>query len=121
MIRRFAIALILAAVASGALLAQASTLTGEWSVTYRPPAGEVTFSMFLTQSGTRLTGSMETEGGEFPITGSVDGNKFTLTFTRPSNGAMVKFTFTGTFSGDTLTGTATLNADGPYPLNGERS
>jgi len=112
--------LLLAAGAGSSLVAQASNLTGEWDVTYGSPSGDVEFTMYLTQSGSRLTGNMETEGGEFPITGSVDGNKFTLTFTRPSNGEMVKFTFAGTFSGDSMTGTAMLNASGPYPLHAER-
>jgi len=118
--RRSAVSVLLAAAVGGSLLAQTSNLTGEWSVSYESPSGDVEFAMYLTQSGSRLTGNMETEGGEFPLTGSVDGNKFTLTFTRPANGQMVKFTFAGTFTSDSMTGTAMLNASGPYPLHAER-
>jgi hypothetical protein len=90
-------------------------------VTYSPPAGEVVFMMNIRQSGTRITGTMITEGGEFPITGAMDGKTFTMTFTRPSGGQMVKFVLKGTVEGEMATGTAQLNDDAPYPLQCERT
>jgi hypothetical protein len=125
MIRTFLIALALLALAGRAPLAQGAQapvdMSGQWDVTYSPPAGDVQFMMNLRQNGSRLTGTMITEGGEFPITGTVDGKAFTMTFTRPSGGQMVKFVLKGTVDGEMATGTAKLNDDPEAPLSCERT
>jgi hypothetical protein len=121
MIRRFLIALFVATAATTVLLAQNADVAGEWSLLYRPPDGAVHFNVYMSQTGTRLSGNMETEGGEFPLTGSVDGAKVTFTFTRPAGGVMLKFTFTGNADGDSMTGTMMLGSDGPFPFSAERT
>ena len=86
-----------------------------------PAAGDVEWTMFVTQRGTTINGNLVTEGGEFPVSGSVTGKAFTMTFTRPYGGEMVKFIFKGTVDGESLTGTAKMNNDPEVPLKGERT
>src|SRR5262249_7655032 len=96
-------------------------MSGQWEVVYNPPSGHVDATLYIMQQGTTIKGSAETEGGEFPITGSMNGKAFTLTYTRPSGGEMLKMVFTGTVDGDSLTGTAKVGSEQPVPLEGDRT
>jgi hypothetical protein len=118
----FLVALTLAGTASFAQTSDApADMAGTWSVIYSPPAGDVHFTAIIAQRGSRLSGTMVTEGGEFPIDGSVQGKAFTITFTRPSGGDMVKFVLKGIVDGEMATGTAKLNNDPESPLECHRT
>ena len=125
MIQKFLFCLAALALAGTASFAQnadaPADMGGTWSVIYSPPAGDVHFTANIMQRGSRLSGTMVTEGGEFELTGSVEGKAFTITFTRPSGGDMVKFVLKGTVDGEMATGTAKLNNDPESPLECHRT
>ena len=114
---------LVAALALGgaALLAQTADMGGQWDLVYNPPSGHVNVTLYVTQQGTSLRGNAETEGGEFPITGSMDAKSFTVSYTRPDGGQMVKIVLSGTIDGDNLTGTAKVASQEPVPLEGNRT
>jgi hypothetical protein len=114
--------MVVVAASGVALVAQTADMNGQWETVYNPPSGHVDCTLYITQTGTTLKGNAETEGGEFPLTGSVDGNKFTLRFTRPSGGAMVTITFAGIVQGDQIaSATAQVANAEPVPLEGSRT
>jgi hypothetical protein len=122
MIRRLMLCFMVFAASGAALVAQTADMGGQWETVYNPPSGHVDCTLYITQTGTTLKGNAETEGGEFALTGTVDGNKFTLRFTRPSGGTMVTIVMTGTAQGDQLANaTAQVANAAPVPLEGSRT
>jgi hypothetical protein len=98
----FAFVLVFAAVAG----AQATKVTGKWDLTTEGGRGPQTSTLMLTQDGGKLTGTMTGgRGGDVPVTGTVDGNKITLTVTRTTPNGDVTSTYTGTIDGDAMKGT----------------
>ncbi len=98
-------------------------LAGEWNVTFTGPQGPADYTMYISQEGTRLTGRMTSPHGEFPVRGTVEGEKadrFRLSWSLPDSGRMLEIVFVGTVEGDTLTGTARIGKSGEGPVSGER-
>ena len=122
MIQRITLCLAAAVFAGTTLLAQTADMSGQWECVYNPPSGHVEATLYIMQSGTTIKGNAETEGGEFPLSGSVDGAKFTISYTRPSGGEMVTTTYKGTVEGDSMKdATAQLSRQEPVPLEGDRT
>jgi ABC-type glycerol-3-phosphate transport system substrate-binding protein len=117
--RRAAAALLLCLLAGAAAAAQADA-AGEWTVSFATPSGPAEFTMYVNQEGTRLTGRLTSDAGEFPLRGIVDGDSVTITWTLPDAGRLLAVTFSAKITGDELRGTATLGDRGQGPLSGER-
>jgi hypothetical protein len=96
-------------------------LAGEWAVTFSTPQGPAEFTMYVNQEGLRLSGRLTSDAGEFPLRGTVDGNRFTITWSLPDQGRLVEITFKGTINGEQLAGTAKLGTAGEGPLSAERT
>src|SRR5205823_2873064 len=54
-------------VSAAALAADQTSVGGEWAVTFSTPNGPVEFTMYLSQEGTRLSGRLTSDAGEFPL------------------------------------------------------
>jgi hypothetical protein len=118
--RRRAVAgllLCLLAIATAGAQADAG---GEWTVSFATPSGPAEFTMYINQEGTRLTGRLTSDAGEFPLRGTVEGDNLTITWTLPDAGRLLAVTFTAKINGDEMSGTAKLGDRGQGPLSGER-
>ena len=93
---------------------------GEWRVEFASPEGMVQFAMFVAQDGPKLTGRTTNDAGEFPLTGTIDRDQFTIVWSFPDVDKLVEITFSGKVTGDTLSGTARLTGVGEGPLSGRR-
>lgn len=114
---------LLAAFARPVSLLADIDIAGEWNVTFTGPQGPAEYTMYVSQEGTRLTGRMTSPSGEFPLRGTIEGEKadrFRITWALPDGGRMLEIVFVGTVEGDRLTGTARLGKAGEGPVNGER-
>jgi hypothetical protein len=120
MTRRTASLLVFLLVSAAPLFAQAD-VAGEWAVTFQTPGGPEEFTMFVAQNGARLTGRLTSDVGEFPLTGTVDGNHVKIVWSLPERGKLLEITFTGTIDGDSITGTAKLGDLGQGPMSAERT
>jgi phosphate-selective porin len=94
---------------------------GEWAVSFSTPSGPVEFTMYVNQQGTRLTGRLTSDAGEFPLRGTVDGDNVTITWSMPDAGRVLEITFAATVQGDQMTGTAKLGDRGQGPMSAERT
>ena len=101
--------------------ASQADMGGEWEISFPSPAGPQEFTMYVMQQGTRLTGRLTSEYGEYPLRGTMDGAAFTITWSLPDGGRTVEVTFTGKIDGDSLSGTAKLGTRGSGPLSGRRT
>jgi hypothetical protein len=83
-------------------------VSGAWKLTQPGRNGDVTNDVTLTQSGGMLTGTLKTQQGESPITGSVDGNNITMTVKRTTPNGEQTNEYKGTIDGDTMKGSVTM-------------
>jgi len=111
--------LLICLVAVGVAVAQADA-AGEWTVSFATPSGPAEFTMYVNQEGTRLTGRLTSDAGEFPLRGSVDGDNVTITWNLPDAGRLLAVTFTAKITGDEMSGTARLGDRGQGAFSGER-
>jgi hypothetical protein len=103
------------------LVVQEASLTGEWSATVMAPRGALEYTMYLTQEGPRVTGYLQSQYGEIPLKGTVNGDQVKMTWTMMDGSKEVSVTMTGTVKGDTISGTATLGNVGDGAFRAERT
>ena len=102
-------------------LPQETNLTGEWSAVVTAPRGELEYTMYLTQEGPRLTGYFQSQYGEIPLKGSVNGKDVKLSWTLMDGSREVNVRMTGKVDGDAISGTATLGTIGDGPFHAQRT
>jgi hypothetical protein len=100
---------------------QAANLSGEWSVTVTAPRGELDYTMYLTHEGPRLTGYFQSQYGEMPVKGSVNGDEVKLSWTMADGAKELTVTMTGKVKGDTISGTARLGDIGEGAFRAEKT
>jgi hypothetical protein len=95
--------------------------TGEWAVTFTAPSGPMELVMYIDQQGTKLSGRLTSDTGEYPLRGTLEGNQITISWSLPDRGALLLITFTGKLDGDSIEGTAKLGTLGEGPMSAERT
>ena len=112
---------LLAALALPALLLAQQSAAGMWRVEFVTPLGQVGVNMTINQSGTRLTGQVTDEYGEYPIEGRLADDVVTVVWSVPEDGKMLEITMKGKLEGNVITGTAKLGNVGEGPLTARRT
>jgi hypothetical protein len=102
-----------------ALLLQ-TNVAGLWGVTLSVPSGDKNYRMFIVQKGTRLSGYLLNEVGQFDMEGTIDGNQIGFAWTIPSGGRLLRITFTGKVEKDFMSGVAKVGNLGDAALTAER-
>ena len=120
MIRNILAAFLVMLVVSGSVLAQRSA-AGTWRVEFVTPLGQTGVNMTINQSGTRLTGQVTDEYGEYPIEGRLADDVVTVVWSVPEDGKMLEITMKGKLEGNVITGTAKLGNVGEGPLTARRT
>lgn len=114
--------LVLAALLSAFIapvLAQPSA-AGEWKVNFVVPTGTRFVNMFISQEKTRLTGTVVSEDGEFPLSGRIEGDQVTVAWEVPEDGKMMEIVMKGKLTGNVISGTAKLGNVGEGSLTARR-
>ena len=94
---------------------------GTWRVEFVTPQGQVGVNMTINQSGTKLTGRVTDEFGEWPIEGRLTGDQVNVVWSVPEDGKMMEITMTGKLDGNVINGTAKLGNVGEGPLTARRT
>ena len=114
--------LILAAlIAASVSLAAQQSVAGLWRVEFVTPLGQVGVNMTINQSGTKLTGHVVDEFGEYEIQGRVADGQVTVVWSVPEDGKLLEITMKGKLEGNVITGTAKLGNVGEGPLSARRT
>ena len=114
--------LVLAALLSAFIapvLAQPSA-AGEWKVNFVVPTGTRFVNMFISQEKTKLTGTVVSEDGEFPLSGRIEGDQVTVVWEVPEDGKMMEIIMKGKLTGNVISGTAKLGNVGEGSLTARR-
>jgi hypothetical protein len=120
MIRNILATLLAVIAVSVPALAQQSA-AGVWRVEFVTPQGQVGLNMTINQTGTRLTGRVTDEYGEWPIEGRLTDGQVTVVWSVPEDGKLLEITMKGKLEGNVITGTAKLGDVGEGPLSARRT
>ena len=121
---RIAAALAASILLSAAPIAQQkepANAAGLWRVEFVTPLGQVGVNMTINQSGTKLTGHVTDEYGEWAIDGRIVDGQVTVVWSVPEDGKLLEITMKGTLEGNVITGTAKLGDVGEGPLSARRT
>ena len=103
-----------------AAAAATADVAGNWRVEFVVPTGEVAVNITINQDGTKLSGRVVNEDGEFPLKGTVNGNQVSITWIVPEQGSQMPITMKGTVDGEYISGTARLGDVGEGSLSARR-
>ena len=117
----FLLLVLSVAAAPAASAAAATGPAGMWRVQFVVPSGTKAVNMNVIQKGTRLSGVITDEYGEYEINGRLDGDEVTIVWTIPEDGKLVDITMKGKLQGDVINGTATIGDLGEGPLQARRT
>ena len=99
----------------------AGSVTGTWLLTVTTQAGTGNPTFELSQDGDKITGKYNGALGEAPLTGTVDGDEFTINFTAAAQGNELKCEYKGKIAEDgTIAGTLTLGQLGDGTFTGKK-
>jgi len=111
-----------AATPAAAPAAAGGTITGKWDVTFRTPQGDFPAVATITVDSGKLSGSMGSQLGETPITGTLDGMKVTISMTVESPQGSMNVAMTGEVQGgDAMAGMADVAGMGQMEWSAKRS
>jgi hypothetical protein len=115
--------LVVLAVSGSAFARQApvKSAAGTWRVEFVTPQGQVGVNMTINQSGTKLTGRVTDEFGEWPIEGRLTDDQVSVVWSVPEDGKMLEITMSGKLEGNVINGTAKLGTVGEGPLTARRT
>ena len=112
---------LLVALALPAVMRAQPSAAGMWRVEFVTPLGQVGVNMTINQNGTKLTGQVTDEYGEWEITGRIVDGQVTVSWSVPEDGKMLEITMKGKLEGNVITGTAKLGDVGEGPLSARRT
>ena len=93
-----------------------------WRVQFATPLGQRAVNMTINQRGTKLSGQVTDEYGEYPITGEFANDRVTVVWhVSEEGGQMLEITMRGALDGDEIRGTAQLGDVGEGPLLARRT
>jgi L-seryl-tRNA(Ser) seleniumtransferase len=82
----------------------AADLSGAWDLEISYEVGASKHKLFLTAAGNKVTGSHEGWAYQGDLHGEIDGSHVRLRSSIPAEGTHLSYTFTGSVSGDTMSG-----------------
>ncbi|MEQ1923071.1 MAG: hypothetical protein ABL952_11255 [Pyrinomonadaceae bacterium] len=113
--------LVLSLTAFGTSAGTAADLTGKWSLAADAGGQVVYVSVELKQTGETFTGTTTSDLGAGTIEGGkVAGKNFTATLKTSVQGSAVDFAMSGTFEGDSMSGSLSNSNFGTVPFNATR-
>jgi hypothetical protein len=114
-------AVLIAACSSTPAKPKGPDLTGNWVVTTESPMGAQDTELAMKQTGEQLNGTMVSQMGSVPITGTLTGGKdVTFGFTFDAQGMTMKIDYKGVVEGDTMKGTAKFGDFGEGAFTAKR-
>lgn len=110
-----------AAVVGAQARADKATPEGIWRVQFATPLGQRVVTMTINASGSKLTGHVTDEYGEYPVEGRFADGQVTAIWSVPEEGKLLEITMKGRLEGDVINGTAKLGDAGEGALQARRT
>jgi hypothetical protein len=100
--------------------AKVTDVSGTWELNVESPMGSRASDAIFTQSGETLGGKMVSSRGEVPLTGTIDGDTVKFGINVNVQGQSLQIDYTGTVTGDTMSGTVVFGSFGDGKFTGKR-
>ena len=100
--------------------AKVTDVTGTWELNVESPMGSRASDAIFTQTGETLGGKMVSSRGEVPLTGTVDGDTVKFGINVNVQGQSLQIDYSGTVTGDTMSGTVVFGSFGDGKWTGKR-
>lgn len=97
-----------------------ASVTGTWELNVESLMGSRTSDALLTQTGEQLSGKMVSPRGEVPLTGTIKGNAVAFGLNVNVQGQDLQIDYSGTVTGDTMSGTVVFGSFGDGKWTGRR-
>lgn len=100
--------------------AQGANVTGTWELNVESPMGSRASDAIFTQTGETLGGKMVSPRGETPLTGTLKGDAIAFGINVNVQGQSLQIDYTGTVTGDTMSGTVVFGSFGDGKWTGKK-
>jgi hypothetical protein len=100
--------------------AKVMDLSGTWELNVESPMGSRASDAIFTQTGETLGGKIVSPRGETPLTGTVAGDTVKFGINVNVQGQNLQIDYTGTVTGDTMSGTVVFGSFGDGKFTGKR-
>jgi hypothetical protein len=100
--------------------AKVTDVSGTWELNVESPMGSRASDAIFTQTGETLGGKMVSPRGEVPLTGTVNGDNVKFGINVNVQGQSLQIDYTGTVTGDTMSGTVVFGSFGDGKWTGKR-
>jgi hypothetical protein len=100
--------------------AKVMDVSGTWELNVESPMGSRASDAIFTQTGETLGGKMVSPRGETPLTGAVAGDTVKFGINVNVQGQNLQIDYTGTVTGDTMSGTVVFGSFGDGKFTGKR-
>ena len=100
--------------------AKGTDVTGTWELMVESPMGTRPSDAVFTQTGEALGGKMVSPRGETPLTGTLKGDAIAFGINVNVQGQNLQIDYTGTVTGDTMSGTVVFGSFGDGKWTGKR-
>lgn len=100
--------------------AKVTDVSGTWELNVESPMGSRASDAIFTQTGETLGGKMVSPRGETPLTGTVDGDTVKWGINVNVQGQNLQIDYTGTVTGDTMSGTVVFGSFGDGKWTGKK-
>ena len=88
--------------AAAAATTTAGGITGKWDVTLKTPGGDFPATANLAEDGGKLTGTLGSQMGEAPVTGTIEGKVLKLTLVAKTPQGDMTVDMSGEIDGDSI-------------------
>jgi hypothetical protein len=100
--------------------AKVTDVSGTWELNVESPMGSRASDAIFTQSGETLGGKMVSPRGETPLTGTIKGDAINFGINVNVQGQNLQIDYTGTVTGDTMSGTVVFGSFGDGKWTGKK-
>jgi hypothetical protein len=101
-------------------VAYAASVAGTWTLSIESPQGTRESTLVAAQNGEAITGTMKTQRGEMPVTGTLKGNAIAFGYKVSMQGNEMDIQYTGTVEGDAMSGTVSFGGMGEGKFTGKK-
>jgi D-glucosaminate-6-phosphate ammonia-lyase len=100
--------------------AKVTDVTGTWELNVESPMGSRASDAVFTQAGETLGGKMVSSRGEVPLNGTINGDAVAFGINVNVQGQDLQIDYTGTVTGDTMSGTVVFGSFGDGKWTGKK-
>jgi D-glucosaminate-6-phosphate ammonia-lyase len=100
--------------------AKVTDVSGTWELNVESPMGSRASDAVFTQAGETLGGKMVSSRGEVPLNGTIKGDAVAFGINVNVQGQNLQIDYTGTVTGDTMSGTVVFGSFGDGKWTGKK-